>query len=445
MGMKLPDGFLAFYQEINRELYPIDDYFAVVTEQMQKIAPAMQIGKGVCGLKSKATIYEPGGRTDIRVFYESLQGFEEHAIFNTYEIPGEGCVEMWMYPLKGTEWSKEQEEQIGFLNAVIFYASSRCRMAELLRKASIMDSVTGALNADGLRTVGEEMFEKQLLKDYVGIFANIKNFRYLNQRIGSEQGDEVLKKYAKDVLAELHADEVFSRLGADNFMFLVRRERVDSYVDMFSKRRITIPMQRGSQEIDLAIRMGIASIEDHDHVNDVIHKTTTAYGIAKNPSSPDVVWFQENMLERTIHDKEVSERFEKAIQNREFLVYYQPKVTLEDKHLCSGEALSRWVQDGKVIPPMEFIPVLEREGSICELDFYVLDTVCQNQRDWLDRGIEPVPVSVNFSKLHLHNRDLAERILAVLHKYHIDSKYIEIELTEMSSYEDFPALNELSG
>lgn len=442
MGNELPKGFLDFYHTVNDTLYYIDHFFEVLNREMQKIAPELQIGKSVCTLNSQATIYEPGGREDTRVFYEAPQGFEDNFIIDEYEIPGEGKVEMWMYPQKGAVWTKEQTRKIRFVSSVIFYASSRCRMSEILRKASIMDSVTGALNADGIRTVGEELYEKHLLSEYVGIYANMKNFRYLNQRIGSKQGDEVLKKYTKDILSILHADEVFARLGADNFMMLVRKDRVDSYIEKFAKRRISIPMQRGSQEIDLTIRMGLCEIGEKDHINDVIHKTTTAYGIAKNPSSPDIVWFQEHMLEKTIHDKEVSDQFEKAIEKKEFVVYYQPKVTLEDKHLCSGEALSRWIRDGKVIPPMEFIPVLEREGSICELDFYVLETVCQHQRDWLDRGIEPVPVSVNFSKIHLHNRDLAERILAVMRKYEIDSQYIEIELTEMSGYEDLVSLNE---
>lgn len=434
--------FMDFYQAVNSRLFSIEEYFAVLKEQFSVLAPRLQVGKGVYAFSSPATIYEPGGLDDTRIFYEEGQNTADTYMAKKFSTPGDGTVEIRIYPLKDTPWTQEQRATIELLVSVIFYAASRCRMSELLRRASIMDGVTGALNTDGLRLMGEELFSRHLLKEYVGIFANIKNFRYLNQRIGSKQGDEVLKKYTKAVLSKLHGDEVFARLGADNFMMLVHKENVDKYVELFSKCRVSIPLQRGSQEIEITIRMGVCTIGEEDRVTDVIHKTSIAFGIAKNPSSPDAVWFQSNMLEKTIHDKEVSNRFEEAIKKKEFVVYYQPKVTLENKHLCSSEALSRWIRDGKVVPPMEFIPILEREGSICELDFYVLDTVCRNLRDWLDRGIEPVPVSVNFSKIHLHNRDLAERILAVLHKYDIDSQYIEIELTEMSGYEDFTSLNE---
>ena len=132
--------------------------------------------------------------------------------------------------------------------------------------------------------------------------------------------------------------------------------------------------------------------------------------------------------------------FPKALENREFVVYYQPKVTLEDNCLCGCEALVRWFRDGVMVPPMQFIPVLEWEGSVCKLDFYVLDQVCRDVQEWMAKGIEPVRISVNFSKAHLHNPDLAKKILAVLQKYDVPSRYIEIELTEMSGYENYETL-----
>lgn len=132
--------------------------------------------------------------------------------------------------------------------------------------------------------------------------------------------------------------------------------------------------------------------------------------------------------------------FPKALEQEEFLVYYQPKVSLPENRLCGCEALVRWLREGKIVPPMEFLPVLEREGSICALDFYVFEKVCCDIRKWLDTGIEPVRISVNFSKVHLHNLQLAEDIIAVMEKYSVDSKYIEIELTETLSYENYQTL-----
>lgn len=141
-------------------------------------------------------------------------------------------------------------------------------------------------------------------------------------------------------------------------------------------------------------------------------------------------------------DQRATFLFAEALTNEEFKVYYQPKVRLEDNSLCGCEALVRWLRHGKVVPPMEFIPALEQDGSVCELDFYVFDRVCADIRKWLDDGIEPVKVSVNFSKHHLKNPETAENIIGIINRYDIDTKYIEVELTESACYEDVSELQD---
>jgi EAL domain-containing protein (putative c-di-GMP-specific phosphodiesterase class I) len=128
------------------------------------------------------------------------------------------------------------------------------------------------------------------------------------------------------------------------------------------------------------------------------------------------------------------------LENKEFEVYYQPKVNLDTNELCGSEALVRWRRAERLLQPEEFIPILEREGSVCALDFYVLERVCENIRVWLDKGLTPVRVSTNFSKLHMHNPKLADDIIKVLQRHDVNPSYIEIELTETIGYEDFEAL-----
>ena len=154
----------------------------------------------------------------------------------------------------------------------------------------------------------------------------------------------------------------------------------------------------------------------------------------------DVAFFEHSMMERMLKDKEISAIFPMAIKREQFEVYYQPKVNINEQKLCGCEALVRWFKNGKMVSPMEFIPVLESEGTICTLDFYVLDKVCQAIKSWIDRDIKPVRVSSNFSKVHLKNPALADRIFAVIDKYGIDPQYIEIELTEMSGYDNYENL-----
>jgi EAL domain-containing protein (putative c-di-GMP-specific phosphodiesterase class I) len=100
----------------------------------------------------------------------------------------------------------------------------------------------------------------------------------------------------------------------------------------------------------------------------------------------------------------------------------------------------RWNRNGEIIPPGEFLPILEKETSICKLDFYVFRKVCEDIRSWLNAGIEPVRVSSNFSRHHLSNPHLTEDILNIMKEFRIDSKFIEIELTETSNFEDKVAM-----
>ena len=155
-----------------------------------------------------------------------------------------------------------------------------------------------------------------------------------------------------------------------------------------------------------------------------------ALQIARNVEKKPCVFLSEEIKQRSFKEKQLVAGFADAIENHEFVVYYQPKVRIDSFRLNGAEALVRWKHDGKLISPGEFIPVFERNGMICQLDFYMLENVCIAIRDWLSRGIEPVRVSVNFSRKHLTNPHLADDIMSVLNRYETESRYIEIELTE---------------
>ena len=119
-----------------------------------------------------------------------------------------------------------------------------------------------------------------------------------------------------------------------------------------------------------------------------------------------------------------------AIQNKEFVVYFQPKISIADMKISGAEALVRWYCDGSVLPPVKFIPFCERTGLVIDVDFYVLEETCKKMREWLDDGLELVRISVNFSKYHFNEPDVAERIYKVIRKYEIPPQYIEVEFTE---------------
>ena len=143
--------------------------------------------------------------------------------------------------------------------------------------------------------------------------------------------------------------------------------------------------------------------------------------------------------------EQVESYFEDAIKNEEFQVFYQPKVELNRYRLHGGEALCRWIHDGEFILPFQFIPVLEENGKICELDFYMIDHVCRDIVGWIDAGLDPVTVSVNLSRVHIGDEHLIEKIDEIVKKNKVPKKYLEIELTETTTDLDYKELKRIVG
>ena len=158
-----------------------------------------------------------------------------------------------------------------------------------------------------------------------------------------------------------------------------------------------------------------------------------AGNVAKRKVESSIVIYDDRMKAEKDRVKRVQTDFRTALENEEYVVYYQPKVDLETRKLKGAEALCRWIKDGKVIPPIEFIPILEMNMDICDLDFYMLDHVCKDIRRWLDEKREVVRVSVNFSRKHLVDVDLLDHIIDIIDKNKVPHEYIEIELTETTT------------
>ena len=325
------------------------------------------------------------------------------------------------------------------LTTNIFFLCGRARLVDLMKKIVITDNITGMPNLSGFYTFAEKIKARGSLSKYHGICINIKNFKFINRSLFARRGDDILRDYAKEIGRFMKTNELFARIGGDSFIALIRDNRVNSFLKIISD----VPVHTGanSEYIQLSARAGVYDIQDGDSIDDIINYADSALNIARSKGN-DYVFFEHSMLENMLKSKEISARFPHAIQNQEFEVYYQPKVNILTNKVCGCEALVRWFRYGKMIPPMSFIPILENEGSICTLDFYVFERVCKTIKKWITSGITPVKVSTNFSRIHLHNPNLAEDILEIIERYGIDTDYIEIELTEMSGYDNYERLSE---
>ncbi|MBO5489440.1 MAG: EAL domain-containing protein, partial [Eubacterium sp.] len=263
----------------------------------------------------------------------------------------------------------------------------------------------------------------------------------LVNQVGTENSDTILIQYAEKLSKYIKKNELLARVNGDRFVALKEKNDIDEFLHHAKRFVLEIPMTKGAKSVQVNSRCGVYEIADNEtSADEMIRYATLAEKMARRSDANDLAWYTNEMTQRDMREKYIIANFSNALMEGEFHVYYQPKVNMKTGLLCGAEALVRWQHKGKMISPMEFIPVLEEEGRIVELDYYVLERVCRDLADWIAKGIQPVRVSSNFSKIHLRNAAFAERVLQIVHKHDVDTKYIETELTESSGYEDFEAM-----
>lgn len=154
-----------------------------------------------------------------------------------------------------------------------------------------------------------------------------------------------------------------------------------------------------------------------------------------------VAWFNESLKEAQLWEAKVEEMMESALANGEFQVYVQPKYTANTRVLGGAEALIRWISPTEgFIGPGRFIPIFEKNGFITKIDDFMIENVAKLQAQWIAEGKKVVPISVNVSRVHFTQEDLAEHICSIVEKAGAPKEYIELELTESAFFEDKNAL-----
>lgn len=264
---------------------------------------------------------------------------------------------------------------------------------------------------------------------------NLRRFGLINQELGRAIGDVVMKGYF-DRLKELVGENgVVTRIGGDNFALAFKKDLMDTiraFIDGVSveydhenDKSVMVVGSMGLYDIPEGFVMeGPGVLMDH---------IMAAMAEARQGNGGNIVFYDDRLRNLRQQLQRLQGEFPGAIKRREFHVYYQPKVNVLTGELFGAEALCRWIRDGKLVPPGDFIPALEQGVEVCVLDYYMLERVCEDIARWLKEGREVVRVSVNFSRKHLVEPDMLEHILAVVDKYEVPHEYIEIELTETTT------------
>ena len=305
-----------------------------------------------------------------------------------------------------------------------------------------IDRDSGIPNSKGFRAFIEEVKENGVLSDYAVIRANIKGCNTLNT-IGYQATTEIIQRFARTLNKTMYSDEICSRSGSDNFCLMVKKSHLKTHLKNFAKTPVNFYYGKEKTVYEIALRAGIVMLDDStDDIDTILARAETCIDIAKRRADGDFVYYDLDTINREKQLTLLENGMPQALTDGEFVVYFQPKVRVDTRTLVGAEALIRWKRDGKIVSPADFIPIAERTGFIMKLDMFVLEHTCAMIKQWQESGKRTVPVSVNFSKIHLRFPHLAEKIMNVINRYGIEPHYLEVEFTETAYTDDFNAIKQ---
>lgn len=272
---------------------------------------------------------------------------------------------------------------------------------------------------------------------------DLNRFKMINDLYGTAEGDKVIWQINDIWRRQLREYEYCGHRMADRFVVLLRyqeveelEERLQAYMDALQ--------ETAQNKYKISLRVGIYLLEDTTVSFATAHsRSMMALAKAKSSENHFLSFYDEYMEKRLMWEKQVEDVFQTALQNGEFVVFYQAKVDTETEKVSGAEALVRWVRpDGTIIPPGQFIPILENNGTIAKLDQYVFQEVCRQQKAWLEEGRNVVPVSVNLSRVQLADRKLVDTYREMLEKTGVPPQYVGLEFTESAMFDNEEVLQD---
>ncbi|MEG2440928.1 MAG: EAL domain-containing protein [Acetivibrio sp.] len=313
-------------------------------------------------------------------------------------------------------------------------------MEELLKKTlrelryrAERDFLTGIYNTETFCSKTKEMLEANR-EDYVLIVWNVKRFKIINDMIGQEKGNKILKQLAKRFHDALIGKGTFGRLEADHFVSCYPEEFLDipSLLNQIEKEKGTY-----DTTYNIFINFGIYHIIDRTiPVSNMCDRAILALQTVRENYLNHHAIYNESLRNKLLEEQQLSAEVEKAIYEEQFCVFLQPIYSVTDKMMVSAEALVRWKHPEKgLISPDQFVPLFEKNGLITKIDMFVLEAVCRFQKKLMEEQINGVSISVNLSRINFYNPNLSTIISDLVNKYNIPTSMIRFEITE-SVYTD---------
>lgn len=330
----------------------------------------------------------------------------------------------------------EESQLLAELVRNIAFGLDHIEKEERLHFLAYYDGLTGLPN--------QALLEQRLAQQIAGasaedrqlalVLIDVERFKTINDTLGRTTGDLLLKAVAERLLATASDKRLVARLGADHFAIVmsgihgegdvVRRGAI-KYRNCFQA-----PYNLGGHELRVAAKIGVALFPRDGDTTEALLRNAEAAVRRAQASSDALLFYTPGMTESVAKNLALESRLRSAIEREEFVLYYQPKVDLGTRRIEGVEALIRWMcPERGLVPPLEFIPLLEETGLIIDVGAWALRTAANDYREWLDAGLPAPRIAVNVSAVQLRRQDFIDVVARTLSDAGIGSG-IDIELTE---------------
>jgi diguanylate cyclase (GGDEF)-like protein/PAS domain S-box-containing protein len=320
---------------------------------------------------------------------------------------------------------------------ILAVAIERKNAQERLERLAQFDSLTGLPN--------RHLFHDRLLKTMAHarrggspmavLFIDLDRFKLVNDTQGHSAGDKLLQEAANRLLQCVRAGDTVGRFGGDEFGAIVTDLAKPGDAGVVAQKvldALAQPFKLDAHDTYVSASIGITLFPaDGDNPEALVMNADTAMYRAKEQGRNTYQYFTREMNERALARVHMEAALRRAIEHKEFLLHYQPKVDLKTRTICGFEALLRWQhRDRGLVLPGEFVSVLEDTGLIVQVGEWVLQEVCAQIRSWQRDGLPVKPITVNLSARQFQQKDFEATVRHALRQANVDPELVQFELTE---------------
>ena len=296
------------------------------------------------------------------------------------------------------------------------------------------DPITGGYNKEYFMMKTRKYICKKKRK-YAIVQFRLEKYRNFCIAYGLKEGENLLEEINYTIEKLLDKKEVISHVEKSDFALLLQYDEKNGLENRLHSIMTLLRLKHKEQH--LTFSAGVCPI-NMNFTEIAVMLSYAGLAVPKQAKiQNEIVWFNDSMKEAQIWERQVEDDMKRALLNHEFKVYLQPKYSTSEEVLSAAEALVRWQHPTLgFISPGRFIPIFERNGFILQLDDYMLTEVAKIQANWISQGKKLVPISVNVSRAHFAEDNLAEHICSVVDGYNVPHQFIELELTESAFFDD---------